>query len=883
MIRRLVLTGAVCAAILGLSCDRRAARVQPQAEPARQAEGVVRPAELALSDGPAVEFPREPLSTFGNTRLRHENPIDSLAFRPDGKVLAVAAEWDPVVRLWDTATGREVRRITIPGAQVWARVMVNNRTDDTQAGVVGFTPDGRRLVLRRGPDALVYDPKTGEKIMEIAGAVRCGAAISPDGRTLFGYPPSNHLTLWAIDTGKIAHDFGPLVVADCYGVCFSPDGTQVAAYMLHHRTGVVFVAPTDGTAKPEVRFSVGVPNNTTLDLANWHQNMTWVRADRAILFWNSAHHAIDPVTGKEVARKAKDDGGEHLFRLHLAPGGRVFGCAGRWNQVIELDPDTLARTPLAGVNGGKFQHPPLAVSADGKLLAVPDHHAVRLYDLAAGKFLHTDLDAQPVSPAHILAFTPDSRRVIASGYDGVRIWDPAAGIAQSLESAHPKDALFAPKVLTSPDGRWFVGADPEFWSRLAVWDAKTGRVVYREPARPEDAGSDNTKKEGTGLLGFAPDGTVWVYHTLSGDALRLELPSGRVVETLAGFPGTRGACLSPDGHRLAVSTATVLAVRSTNPNAGWRVAERRPVPHLSSVAHPCPKPLAFTPDGRRLVTQDGDGALVVWDVTGEPAVLARRPGDKDEQNASARWVFTHSLYARVVFTPDGRRFLQPAYLGNERFGIRVFETATLGEEFRLANRTRFALSPDGRRLALAHSDTTFTVWDWEAIRGGGRNPALAPPAIAAARWARLGSQNAKLGLASVDALVADPETAVALLRDRLRLADPAHVQALVADLGSGDFETREKAEGELIALGSGAAEAVRAARGSADPEVRDRARRILPRLKPESPVRVVRSVEVLERIGSAGAKELLTAWAKAEGPLGGEAKAALDRLSKPRP
>ena len=49
------------------------------------------------------------------------------------------------------------------------------------------------------------------------------------------------------------------------------------------------------------------------------------------------------------------------------------------------------------------------------------------------------------------------------------------------------------------------------------------------------------------------------------------------------------------------------------------------------------------------------------------------------------------------------------------------------------------------------------------------------------------------------------------------------------------------------------------------------------------PVQLIRAVEVLERIGSAGARELLLVWAKANGLLGSEANAALDRLTKSRP
>src|SRR5262245_58873808 len=103
MIRRLTFVGVACVAIFGLSCVRRAAPVPPA--PVPQADGTEWLAEPIPPDEPAVEFPREPLATFGNPRLRHEYSVNSLAFRADGKLLAVAVRYDPAVHLWDTTTG----------------------------------------------------------------------------------------------------------------------------------------------------------------------------------------------------------------------------------------------------------------------------------------------------------------------------------------------------------------------------------------------------------------------------------------------------------------------------------------------------------------------------------------------------------------------------------------------------------------------------------------------------------------------------------------------------------------------------------------------------------------------------------------------------------
>src|SRR5262249_23617565 len=59
---------------------------------------------------------------------RHNWPVHSLAFTPDGKQLLTAGLFNNDVGVWDPATGKELRHITTGG------------------GMVYLSPDGRRLL-----------------------------------------------------------------------------------------------------------------------------------------------------------------------------------------------------------------------------------------------------------------------------------------------------------------------------------------------------------------------------------------------------------------------------------------------------------------------------------------------------------------------------------------------------------------------------------------------------------------------------------------------------------------------------------------------------------------------------------------------------------------
>src|SRR5262249_12700319 len=123
-----------------------------------------------------------------------------------------------------------------------------------------------------------------------------------------------------------------------------------------------------------------------------------------------------------------------------------------------------------------------------------------------------------------------------------------------------------------------------------------------------------------------------------------------------------------------------------------------------------------------------------------------------------------------------------------------------------------AFRPDGKVLASGLSDTTALLWDVAA--------APSPPGTeelgAATRdelGAALAGDDAAKAHAAVWALAANPEPALALLRERLRAApaiDPKRIQTLIADLDHKEFARREKASEELKKLGAAAEAALRA-------------------------------------------------------------------------
>src|SRR5262249_52125587 len=135
-----------------------------------------------------------------------------------------------------------------------------------------------------------------------------------------------------------------------------------------------------------------------------------------------------------------------------------------------------------------------------------------------------------------------------------------------------------------------------------------------------------------------------------------------------------------------------------------------------------------------------------------------------------------------------------------------------------------------------------------------------------------------------------PGQAENLLRARLA-AQPGisteRLDRLIADLDADDFAVREKASKELANLGRLAGESLRKVLdGQPSAEVKRRVQELLKRLegRGEDPQerRLIRAIEVLERLGTLEARRLLDGLQKDTtlSEAAREAKASLERLSR---
>jgi WD40 repeat protein len=548
-----------------------------------------------------------------------------------------------------------------------------------------------------------------------------------------------------------------------------------------------------------------------------------------------------------------------------------------------------------------------AYSPDGRLLAAGGTGSVlRFWEPATGKELYRTVGHQ--QPVLAVAFSPDGKLLASAGADkSVRLWDWANHREVRPLWGHDGPVNF---VGWSSDGKVvYSGSGSE--GVLRAWDPATGKELRRLDI---SSVADRDLAQGMGVfapitesafafapaagvvagVGYKGDGkssaiiaTIW--DAATGKQLRdieLALPGNANTFMFQSMVGAPALALSPDGTMLATSVGRKIML--------WDAGSGKRLRQFPASAGRVTS-LSFAPDGKSL-------ALVHHD---DPQPGAPPPEDSlpTDDTVTLRDTATgeelHQLdghegrIVAVSFAADGKLL---ASVGSDQT-VRVWDTAT-GRQLRrttghLDGVSAAAFTPDGTTLATGSGDTTVLLWQVaDLLRAGG--PRAAAPAAERlwVSWADLTSGDAGRAQQAMQLLVTAPEQSVPFLRKHLQpspkdAATAKQIAQWIADLESAQFGTRQEATQKLEKAGEQAEAALQQALAGKPPlEVQRRVEELLQRLEGQltegEALRAQRAIEVLERIGTEPAQQVLEGLAKGapEARRTREARAALDRLAR---
>jgi WD40 repeat protein len=253
----------------------------------------------------------------------------------------------------------------------------------------------------------------------------------------------------------------------------------------------------------------------------------------------------------------------------------------------------------------------------------------------------------------------------------------------------------------SADGKRILTASND--KTAQIWDATTGKAVG-EPLKHEG----EVKK-----AVFTPDGQRVM--TISNSVHFWDSGTQKEIGEPLGAHNLTAASLSPDGKRVAVMEGNstdqhetrILDVETRqlvgNPiQSKWYAGE-----HI----------LVFSPDSKLLVTNAGDNAARVWDVS-----LGKPVGDLLRHKGQV---------AAASFSPDGKRVAtwaqgSKARVWDAQTGEQVLELPTMDAGYR----SRICYSPDGKYIAAVRTEN-YPAFIFDAKTGalhGRQLPYQHPPA-----------------------------------------------------------------------------------------------------------------------------------------------------------
>ncbi|MCY7376835.1 MAG: caspase family protein [Pyrinomonadaceae bacterium] len=627
----------------------------------------------------------------------HNLTISAVLFSPDNK-WAATGSFDNTIKIWETATGRELRVLSghagVVKALAWSfdgQFLASASTDRTiklwnvETGhemrtltghadlveTVAFTGDGQKLASGSADKTIkIWETATGRELKTLPEGASA-LAWSFDNRLLASGGADNSVKIWEIDRDK-----KPRVLKNhtdrIKTLAWSADNQMLAS----------------GSADKTVRIwktsngreLYNLTNHTDKVLAvNFLNNGEIVSADanHTIKVWNLA-------TGREtrtVAEKNNVDGYNQAEAAAFSSDARlaIFGHGDRTATIVNTEDGTRLQN-LQNRTGG-FNA--VAFSPDEHWLAAGSiDNTIKLWDLQTGQNLpplvgHTGY-------VRCVLFHPDKRRIISGGLDhSIKIWNFTTGDAPQTLGEHAQPIT---SMAISRQGKWLASGSVD--RTIKLWDLASLKETRVFTGHTGEVTSVAVSPDETTIASGSVDRTVKLWNL--NDASKEPL-------TLVGHAETvQAITFSPDGKLLAsAGSDKVIKI--------WDAATARLLSTLSGNSGKI-FTLAFSPDGQKLVSGGEDKTIRVWNIA----------AGREEKSLDGHFGTVNS----IDFSADGKWLASASDDGS----VNLWRTETGGKLATLLalreNNDWLVVSPEGffdgsptgwNQLLWRFSGSTFNV------------------------------------------------------------------------------------------------------------------------------------------------------------------------------
>jgi WD40 repeat protein/uncharacterized caspase-like protein len=447
------------------------------------------------------------------------SPAGFITFSPDGQLLASVSLFGGAIKLWETATGRELYSLNLGERASFM---------DVRSFAFAFSADGLSLISVTSGTVRHWDTRTGKLLRTVSlkssndfGYLR----LSADGRVLVAINNTEQsLSIWNTETGQQLQAINGNLDSDNYfhSAAFSPDGRTLATLEESRNQNDITKLILRDISSWRVTQSIKVleekpgfatQNSTTIANVRFSADGRTLAAIRQVTLMQSGGgfgvppRAIgrdsfltlwDAATGRElravnIANIRRPLEGSYdsftnnfLNTYAFSPSGQQIASA--FNERTVKLFDVTSGRDLSTFTPDTGDVLAVTFTTDGQRVATSDiQNSIKIWDVASvatsGRATLIRSLGKGAMPVQNMAFRGDGRMLAISGTESVNVWDLTAGTSQrtvvlpsrifaNLEDSF--DDYLAPEFF-SADGQFIATTDNE--GKVKLWETQSGREV----------------------------------------------------------------------------------------------------------------------------------------------------------------------------------------------------------------------------------------------------------------------------------------------------------------------------------------------------------------------------------------------------------------------
>jgi WD40 repeat protein len=536
--------------------------------------GVILIYQVSLAQQPELVLP-----------IGHTGEVESALFSPDGAKVLTRASWETAAILWDTRTGKMLKRLIGHTYEIWS---------------FAFSFDGS-LIATASIDStvIVWDALTGYPLLKLKGhkGIVSSVVFSPDGKRIATGSWDGTARIWDSGNGNLVYELkghsGRVT-----NVIFSP-GSKMIVTGSSDGTAIIWDSKT-GNRMQQLRGHRS--EITSLAFSPDGSQLITASMEGKVLVWQL-----------QIDNKALDLIGHQgeVYSATFSPDGKkiLTASADSTSKLWDAKSGSLIHDLKDHTGEVKWA----SFSTDGsKIVTACSDKIARIWDSGSGLLLK-ELNGH-INTVNSAFFSPDGTLVATSGDQTARLWEVKTGSLQRElkgQSEGINVAVYSPdgtKVALVTGSNYLYNSIPDFSNEnspgmkdipsdrfIRVWDAETWKLLLDLKGHTAEVTSVLFSPDNQRLLTASMDGTSRIWDAKSGELLK-ELKGHK--------QGIITAVFSPDGKKIVTASMDGTAI-IWDSKTGARVKDLNSHARMLFSA-------VFSPDGKKIATASSDDSVRIW-------------------------------------------------------------------------------------------------------------------------------------------------------------------------------------------------------------------------------------------------------------------------------